>query len=178
MSTTHVLGRLAHTLGQSSDAGHHWAAIAETCQQLFDYGLLTGLVYLQQEKLMRRIYSSNEAISPLGGFKATGKGPWSDRVLDQGLPYIGRDEADIRTVFSEAEDLVARGLHAVLNIPVWYGGEVLGSINILGPRGAYNDVPEALIHLVAGVCVPALTSARESAREAAHGIDSASLQSV
>lgn len=178
MSKIDQLAGLAQALGQTADSDAHWQAIAKTMQELFGYGLLTGLVYLKAQRLMRRIYTSDEQVSPLGGFKATGKGPWSLRVLDQGLPYVGRDEADIRTVFSEAEDLIARGLHAVLNVPIWHGGEVIGSVNMLGRRGAYDEVEIPWIQLVSGVCVPAFLAARETALQAASGLDISALQSV
>ena len=176
--TLQHLARASHALGRACGAEAQWAEISRLAGAVFGYSLLTGLVYLEEQRLMRRIFSSDESVSPLGGFKATGKGPWSERVLDLGLPYVGSHEADIRTVFSEADALIERGLHSVLNIPIWCDGSVLGSLNLLHRRQAYDHVDEPLIHLVSGICTPVFLLARESAQEAMASLDISKLESV
>lgn len=181
MSNEQNLGHLAqasHALGRAESAQAQWLAIGQLAESVFGYSLLTGLVYLKEQRLMRRIVSTNDAISPPGGFKATGKGPWSARVLDQGLPYVGSNEADIRSVFSEAELLIEHGLHAVLNLPIWSSGQVIGSLNLLHHRHAYDGVDQGLISLVSGLCTPVFLLAKAAEQDAAAGIDPAQLDSV
>ncbi|MDN7559128.1 GAF domain-containing protein [Burkholderia orbicola] len=172
------LGRAAHAVGFAEDADAQWTVISSLAESVFGYSLLTGLVYFPEQRLMRRIFSTDETVSPLGGFKATGKGPWSTRVLDQGLPYIGNNETDIRSVFSEAELLIERGLHSVLNLPVWARGRVIGSLNLLHHRDAYAHVDERVMHLMSGICVPTFLLAREAQQEAAVSVDRSKLESV
>ncbi len=180
MTDAQTLKRLAQAtqaVGRADTAEARWSAITELAGSVFGYGLLTGLVYFEEQRLMRRIFSTDETVSPPGGFKATGKGHWSARVLDEGLPYVGSDEADLRSVFSEAQRLIERGLHSVLNIPVWCAGSVIGSLNLLHYRHAYDHVDEHLIHLVAGICAPVflLVSDLEHAGDLP---DASSLESV
>lgn len=172
------LAAAAHALGHAADKQQQWAVISELLQELFGHQLFTALVYLKEQGLMGRIYTSDESISPLGGFKATGKGPWSTRVLDQGMRYIGSNADDIRSVFSEADALIARGLHSVLNIPVWSAGAVVGSLNLLSHQAAYDAVSQPVIELIAAICAPIFLAEKEAAVRAVAGLDTSTLDSV
>jgi hypothetical protein len=172
------LAKAAYELGHAAEKDRQWLVISDLLQDLFGHQLFTALVYLKAQRLMGRIYTSDESISPLGGFKATGKGPWSKRVLDQGLTYIGSNEADIKSVFSEADALIARGLHSVLNIPVWSGGEVIGSLNLLSHKAAYDHVTQPLLELIAAMCAPVFLAEKETALRAVATLDVSALDSV
>jgi len=176
--TLERLGQAAHALGRAEGVAAQWSEISRLAEAVFGYSLLTGLVYLKEWRLMRRIFSTDEIVSPLGGFKVTGKGPWSAWVLDQGLPYIGSNETDIRTVFSEAEMLIERGLHSVLNLPIWCAGGVIGSLNLLHHRQAYDRVDEQSMYLVSGICVPVFLLAKNAEQGAAASVDMSKLDSV
>lgn len=173
-----ALARAAHGLGRAQGDAARWSEIARLADAVFGYSLLTGLVYLQERRLMRRIFSTDGRVSPPGGFKTTGKGPWSARVLDQGLPYIGSDERDLRTVFSEAEWLIAHGLHSVLNLPIWFDGKVIGSLNLLHHRHAYDGADERLMQWVSGLCTSVYLQEKERALPAAGSLDLSGLHSV
>jgi hypothetical protein len=172
------MAKAAYELGHAADKARQWAVISELLQDLFGHQLFTALVYLKAQRLMARIYTSDETISPLGGFKTTGKGPWSTRVLDEGLTYIGSDEADIKSVFSEADALIARGLHSVLNIPVWSGGEVVGSLNLLSHKAAYDHMTQPLLELIAAICVPIFLTEKDAALLSVATLDTGRLDSV
>ncbi len=172
------LAKAAHELGQAETSERRWALISELLQDLFGHRLFTALVYLKAQRLMGRIYTSDGNISPLGGFKATGKGPWSSRVLDEGLVYVGSHENDIRSVFSESEMLIQHGLHSVLNIPIWFGGEVIGSLNLLNHRAAYDQVSSPLLELIAAMVAPVFLAEKAHALEAVAGLDTSKLDSV
>ncbi len=181
MTASFPLARVAdaaRALGRATTKAHRWTVIDGLLQELFGHRLFTALVYLKEQRLMGRLHTSDESISPLGGFKATGKGPWSRRVLDQGLSYIGHDEADIRSVFSEADTLIARGLHSVLNIPVWFDGEVIGSLNLLSHKAAYSQVTQPVLDLIAALCTPVFLAEKELALRAVADLDIRKLESV
>ena len=172
------LARAAQSLGRAQGTAARWSEIARLAESVFGFSLLTGLVYLNEQRLMRRIFSTDERLSPVGGFKATGKGPWSTQVLDQGLPYVGRNEADLRTVFSEAELLIEHGLHSVLNLPICFDGQVIGSLNLLNHRHAYDGTDERMIHLVSGLCTSVYLQEKAAALVAAASLDLSLLESV
>ena len=176
MNALALLARGAATLSTRTDAAGQWAAIDEMLGQLYTHRLFTALLHLPEHGLMKRLYTSDENVSPLGGFKATGSGPWSSHVLGRGEIYVGSNATDIRTVFSEGDMLAARGLEAVLNIPVWHAGRVIGSLNLLNGEGAYDTASHDVAQVVAAMCVPCFIAAAEAVDVT--GIDKAGLDKV
>ncbi|OZI55258.1 GAF domain-containing protein [Bordetella genomosp. 5] len=168
----------ARSLALAQTREGQWDAISALLEQAFGYQLLTALVYLEDLRLMRRLYTNDETISPLGGFKATGNGPWSRKVLDQGEFSVASTEDDVRTVFSEAEFLIERGLHSAFNIPVRHQGKVIGSLNLLAGRHAYDHADLDLATVIAGLCAPVFLQAVEAARAEALAVDRTQLDSV
>ncbi len=162
--STSALPRLAAgavALADCTGPADHWAQIDALLADLFGHRLFTVLLHLPEHGLMRRIHTNDESTSALGGFKRTGSGPWSDQVLGRGEFYVGRNADDIRTVFSEAPALIAKGLESVFNIPVRHQGEVIGSLNLLAGEGAYDAADRDVAEVVAAMCVPYLLKEAE-----------------
>lgn len=176
--TLEQLARAAYALGRAETIDTQWAEISELAESIMGYGLLTSLVYLKEQRLLRRVFTTDDLVCPRGGFKTTGKGPWSLQVLDQGLPYVGSDERDIRSVFSEAEILIDRGLNSVLNVPIWSAGVVIGSLNLLHHKHAYDHLDKRLIYMVSAICAPAFLLAREVELGTITSVDMSKLDSV
>ncbi|TKV70785.1 GAF domain-containing protein [Rhizobium sp. AU243] len=109
---------------------------------LFDHILFTALRFDHDERVMTRLYSNREAVSPTGGTKPIPSGPWADCVIWSGKPYIGLNRLDLKAVFFDYEALWAEGCGSVMNIPVTRNGVTVGSFNILGREGQY-DVDDA-----------------------------------
>lgn len=168
----------ARALSLASTEQAQWKVISGLLEQAFGYALFTSLLYLEDHRLMKRVHTSDESISPLGGFKATGAGPWSRHVLEQGQFYIASNEDDVRTVFSEASLLIDRGLHSAFNIPVRHAGRVIGSLNLLNHRHAYDQVDQDLATVVAGICAPVFLQAVSAAQAAVADVDRSQLDSV
>jgi hypothetical protein len=170
--------RHARALGLASSREAQWSVISGLLEEAFGHKLFTALLYLESHQLMKRLYTSDESISPLGGFKATGSGPWSRHVLEQGRLYVASNEDDVRTVFSEAPMLIDRGLQSAFNIPVRHEGRVIGSLNMLSGRHAYDKADHDLAALIAGVCAPVFIEEMRAAQSAAAEVDRSSLDSV
>lgn len=168
----------ARALAQAEDRAAQWQVVSALLAEAFGHQLFTALLYLQEHRLMKRLYTSDESISPLGGFKATGNGPWSRHVLEQGLLYVASDEDDVRSVFSEAPMLIERGLQSAFNIPVRYQGRVIGSLNLLAGRKAYDHADRDLAALIAGMCTPVFIEEMQAAQAAAAAVDRSGLDSV
>lgn len=168
----------ARDLALAADGQAQWGVISDLLQACFGHKLFTALLYLQDHRLMKRLHTSDESISPLGGFKATGNGPWSRLVLEEGRLYVASNEDDVRTVFSEAPMLIERGLQSAFNIPVRHAGRVIGSLNMLAARHAYDDIDPDLAAVVAGLCAPVFIDAMTQAASAAASVDRSALDSV
>ncbi|CAB3855266.1 hypothetical protein LMG26689_02198 [Achromobacter animicus] len=177
-SAFHALAGHARDLALAGDRQAQWGVISNLLQDCFRHKLFTVLLYLQDHKLMKRLHTSDGTISPLGGFKATGNGPWSRLVLEEGRLYVASNEDDVRTVFSEAPMLIERGLQSAFNIPVRHAGRVIGSLNMLAARHAYDDIDPDLAAVVAGLCAPVFIEELKDAASAAAGVDRSSLDCV
>lgn len=168
----------ARKLGLAADRQAQWSAISALLEAAFGHKLFTALVHLEAHRLMKRLHTSDESISPLGGFKATGNGPWSRLVLQEGQIYVASNEDDVRTVFSEAPMLIERGLHSAFNIPVRHEGRVIGSLNMLDARHAYDNADHDLAAVIGGLCAPVFIEAMRAAQAAAASVDRSALDSV
>ncbi|MNT95046.1 hypothetical protein D3C72_2368470 [compost metagenome] len=91
---------------------------------------------------------------------------------------MASNEDDVRSVFSEAPMLIERGLHSAFNIPVRYQGRVIGSLNLLAGRKAYDHADRDLAALIAGLCTPVFIEEMQDAQAAAAAVDRAGLDSV
>ena len=176
-SAFNALAGHARDLALAGDRQAQWDVISNLLQDCFGHKLFTALLYLQDHKLMKRLHTSDDTISPLGGFKATGNGPWSRLVLEEGRLYVASND-DVRTVFSEAPMLIERGLQSAFNIPVRHAGRVIGSLNMLAARHAYDDIDPDLAAVVAGLCAPVFIEAMQDAASAAASVDRSALDSV
>ena len=95
---------------------------------------------------------------PVGGRKPVNDHPWMQRVLGQGIPYIGRTREDIKEVFFDYELIWSLGCESVLNLSVCWDGRVLAVLNLLHESGWYNDVDPGALLPLAQLAVPALQS--------------------
>lgn len=177
-SAFQFLGQQALALGLARKPEGQWQVISDLLARTFGHKLFTSLLYLEDLRLMKRLHTSDETISPLGGFKATGSGPWSRHVLEQGQLYVASNEDDVRSVFSEAGSLIERGLRSALNIPVRHQGRVIGSLNLLAGREAYDQADRGLAEVIGGLCAPVFLQARQDMLAEAEGIDRSTLDSV
>ena len=168
----------ARRLALAADRPAQWAAISALLEQAFGHRLFTALSYLHERQIMRRLYTSDGAISPLGGYKSTGNGPWSRHVLEQGRIYVAHDAGDVRTVFSEAQMLIDRGLCSAFNLPVRYEGRVVGSLNLLSHAQAYRHADHALGEIIAGLCAPIFVEELRITQREAAAIPRADLDQV
>jgi GAF domain-containing protein len=112
-------------------------------------------VLLRHAAESERRYTNQPAAYPVGGRKPITPSPWTDRLLVQGVPYIGRDAADIRAVFFDHELIASLGCASVLNLPVVWDGRVVGTINLLHEAGWYDEGDVAVGQTFAALAVPA-----------------------
>jgi hypothetical protein len=98
---------------------------------------------------------SNRAEYPVGGRKPANDTFWSRQVLVEQRCYRANDLAGIRAVFFDHELIRALGCESVLNIPVAWRGETLGTINLLHQAGHYREEDETVGAIFAALAVPA-----------------------
>ncbi len=98
-----------------------------------------------------RIYTSSPEVYPLSGTKPIPEGEWADNVIKQKKIFVANDYATIADTFPDHEVIRSLGCEAIINVPIVINGEIHGTLNILGPAGAY---PEESIHFAEELKIP------------------------
>lgn len=124
------------------------------------FGLFT-LLYRDGDEVAR-VYSSNETAYPVFGRKQMGPTPWGEKVIDRQEAFLGPDPEAIIWAFYDHELIFSLGLGAVINIPVIYNGETIGTMNLLDRSGAYTEEHLQKAAGYASLLIPAYLEARRS----------------
>ena len=117
--------------------------------------LLTVLVYHRELGESQRAYSSRPLEYPIGGRKTLGQAPRMRQVLASGEPFIGRGRQDIVDNYADHATLLAMGCESIVNMPVRWGTEVLGTVNLLHAQGRYAEADLPRIAAWAQLSAPA-----------------------
>jgi hypothetical protein len=118
--------------------------------------LFTILVHHPTLRQSERFYTNMPVEYPIGGRKPVTNSPWMQRVIGLGEPYIGRTRADIGEVFFDHELIWSLGCESVLNMPVRWRGQTMGTLNLLHRAGFYDESHVAEVRLLAHLALPAL----------------------
>lgn len=128
------------------------AALAATTGHI----LFTILIHHPGLKQSERFYSNMPDAYPVGGRKPVTDRPWMQSVIGRGEPYIGRTREDIKEVFFDYELIWSLGCESVLNMPVRWQGQTLGTLNLLHKAGWYDESDIAVTRLFAHLALPAM----------------------
>lgn len=120
------------------------------------FKLFTILVCQHEKNLTQRIYTSNPDAYPVGGTKPMTSSPWGDRVVKQGEVYIGCDREDIKNAFFDYELIWSLGCESVINVPIRWRGQTVGTLNLLHQAGYYGDTHVEPVRLMAQLLLPAV----------------------
>ena len=118
--------------------------------------LFTILIHHPGLRQSQRFYTNKPREYPVGGRKPVTDSPWMQRVLEYGEPYIGRTADDIREVFFDHELILSLGCESVLNMPVRWRGQTIGTLNLLAEAGRYSEADVAPVRLIAHLALPAM----------------------
>jgi hypothetical protein len=118
--------------------------------------LFTILIHHPALRQSERFYSNKPAEYPIGGRKPVTDSAWMQRVIGGGEPYIGRTREDIREVFFDYDLIWSLGCESVLNMPVRWRGQTLGTLNLLAEAGHYTEAHVLRVRLMAHLALPAM----------------------
>jgi hypothetical protein len=118
--------------------------------------LFTILIHHPSLRESERFYSNMPVAYPVGGRKPVTDRPWMQTVIGAGQPYIGRTREDIADVFYDHELIWSLGCESVLNMPVRWNGQTLGTLNLLHEAGWYSEADIAAVRLFAHLTLPAM----------------------
>ena len=118
--------------------------------------LFTVLIHHPALRQSERCYTNKPREYPIGGRKPVTDTAWMRRVIGAGEPYIGRTRDDIRDVFFDYELIWSLGCESVLNMPVRWRGQTVGTLNLLAEAGHYSEAHVERVHLFAHLALPAM----------------------
>jgi GAF domain-containing protein len=159
LSADHI-ARLAAGAAAPDQPHDLLSAIDEVARQAMTPSLFTAMAFDEAAMAVERIYTSNAAAYPVGGRKPKGDTAWGRHVLMERRAYIGEGEAAIRDAFSDHELILGLGLRAVINIPVVFAGECLGTLNFLWRQSEVRRADVALARLLALIAAAGLRPPR------------------
>jgi hypothetical protein len=123
---------------------------------------LFTLLYVAGEEVAR-VYSNRPTEYPVSGRKLMGTTPWGDLVLKRKQPYLGVDREAVRWAFFDHELIGSMGLGSVINIPVVYNDECVGTMNLLDAEHHYRAEHVGMVAPLAPLLIPAFLEARRTA---------------
>ena len=131
-------------------------AVDQALAQSPGHILFTILVHHPGLRESERFYTNMPDAYPVGGRKPVTDSAWMKRVIFAGEPYIGRTREDIADVFYDHELIWSLGCESVLNLPVRWAGQTLGTLNLLHRAGYYTEAHVDAERLAAQLALPAL----------------------
>ncbi len=134
-------------------------AVGAALAKVAGHRLYTATQILKGGREVERLYSTNPDVYPVGGRKAVLPNAFNERVRKQQQPFLGRQVADFAPYFPDHETIAGLGLGSVINLPVVYGGHVLGTVNILDRPGAYDTHHLEPAMIIARQLLPAFITA-------------------
>ncbi|MGH7056798.1 MAG: GAF domain-containing protein [Acetobacteraceae bacterium] len=129
-------------------------AIDAALAQAIGHVLFTILVHHPDRRENERFYTNRPAEYPVGGRKPLADTAWTRQVIGRGEPYIGRSADDIRSVFFDHALILSLGCESVLNVPLRWRGETLGTLNLLHRAAYYHEADVATARLFAALALP------------------------
>lgn len=130
-----------------------FAALDEAMGAAIGHKLFTVLRFHADSKESERVYTNQPDAYPVGGRKALNPTFWGNHVILGRKPYIGYDAEDIKSVFFDHELIASLGCASVINVPVVWNDEMLGTINLLHEAGWYGEGDVPLSTVFAGLAV-------------------------
>ena len=151
-----LLSTVANAHNDTRQPQATFEAIEAAAAKSIGHRLFTILVHHRAERESERIYSNMPDAYPVQGRKPVTDSPWMQQVMVRGLPYIGRDSDDIRDVFFDHELILSLGCQSVLNIPLRWRGQTLGTLNLLHEENWYQVHHIEMATVLAQLAVPAV----------------------
>lgn len=103
---------------------------------------------------LTRVYSSNPAAYPPGGTKDKRGTPWGRQVLVEGRVFVGEGAEAIRASFDDHAAIARLALRSVVNVPVVFEQQCLGTLNLLMQAAVVRPEQVAFAQLLSMLLLP------------------------
>jgi GAF domain-containing protein len=131
-----------------------FVALDQMLQKEPGHILFTILVHHPAARQTERFYSNQPEAYPVGGRKPVTDSPWMQRVMTRGEPYIGYTREDIAANFYDHDLIHSLGCESILNMPIRWCGQTLGTLNLCHRAGHYTEAHLSFVRLAAQLALP------------------------
>ena len=125
----------------------HWTslfpALEELSQAMIGHRLFSCSIFRKDDGakwVAARIYTSDEENYPTSGQKEIVPTRWTDTVIIRRNVFLANSAEAFSDVFADHEKIASMGLGSVVNLPVTFCGQFLGTVNLLHETGYYSDL--------------------------------------
>ena len=155
------LGRIHAAGATRGGADEAMCRVDEAAAALIGHRLFTIMVVHHRTMEVERVYSNRPDVYPVGGRKTKRDTWWGRQVVEQGQPFIGHGPADLERAFNDHRLIRDLGLGCVLNQPVCYDGQCLGTMNLLdaGEHDVYRKAHLMISRVLGATLLPAMLAA-------------------
>lgn len=108
----------------------------------------------------RRSFTSDPVAYPVGGEKPLLPTRWTEQVVGRKETFVANRIADLTDIFPDHDLIRSLGCESCLNLPIVVGGDVLGTVNCLGPADHFTAKRVAAAQALRPEATLALLAAR------------------
>ncbi|MFM0037673.1 GAF domain-containing protein [Paraburkholderia strydomiana] len=150
------LESLAMAMRIRGQPGEIFRAVHAVAARAIGAKLFTIMSYDARRHEVERVYTNMPDVYPPGGRKKKRGTAWSKQILEDLEPFRAETAQHIRDAFDDHAVMTGMGLGSILNIPIAYGGECIGTMNMTHVEGWYTRGHEAMGLLIGSFLAPAL----------------------
>ena len=154
------LERLARATRESDQPETLFRAVEAVVSETIGFRLFTIMAYDASRHEVARVYTNMPDVYPTGGRKKKRGTAWATQILQELRPFRGETSHDIRNAFDDHAVMAAMGLGSILNIPIAYDGECIGTMNLTHVEHWYTQAHEDLGLLIGAFLAPALLACK------------------
>ena len=114
-------------------------AVDQAVKEIVGHKLFTLLYVAPGGKRVKRLYTNMPREYPVGGYKPVTESDWHKRVIGERRAWVGYNYEDVKWAFFDHELILSLGCESAMNVPVVYGGRLLGTMNLLDAAGHYRE---------------------------------------
>lgn len=130
-------------------------AVDAVGREAMGQALCTAMRFDAATMRVQRLYTSDAAAYPLGGWKNKRDTAWGRQVLIEGRVFVAEGAAAIAEHFDDHATIARLGLHSIVNVPVRLGGVCVGTVNFLWTDPVVGAERVAMARLLGLVATPA-----------------------
>jgi len=133
-----------------------FSAAEQLAKETCGWRLFTVLRYVEAANAVERVYSSDEKAYPVGGRKPLDKLQQTHTAMQDGSIHLAATRAQVREAYFDHELIFSLGITAILNAPIRHAGQRLGTVNLCGEEGMYDDASANSAKIIAGLLAPVM----------------------